>query len=451
MAATGLTQTEMDKLPESSGKSESHEVGSCVPEKGRSRSAVSTKKQGEKRRRTPSESPSASRRRKTQIPGEMDTPSCLAGAAAPAGAEHAQTTDGIMGNLPEFTNESQWLPPSESDTSIRLQLKQNQMLLSQLSQTVALMNTRINAMNPRCETVSHCPSSDEGSEEESQDDFLSAGDGLLNEIESELRSTTQTNTSSHDCADLFTTEEQFYEDNEPTGPAVTERVAKVVNSGWRTKVTEDMTKTVTDKYHRPQNCVNLNVPKINPELWSKLKSSTRSVDIKLQQTQCLIMKAIIPLAQLVDKISGNCEMPAGDKRSCTGLALDTMRLLCFANGNMNQRRRDLLKPDLHEQYRQLCAPSNSVTDYLLGDDLEKQVKTINEVSKVGYKMSGRPISGRPSMGAYKTRHPYKSSGKFNTNRPFLGRPLNRQMGLFNQFNSMRRKERDPKGKPGKQH
>ena len=447
MAATGLAMESSDTCPETiinQASSSENSGGIIANDSERNRSRKSSRNPGEKRTRKRSISPVPSSRQKMHKSATEQPP--LISTSPPSatnyfGAEHAQSGAHCMSfpshGGPANSRELSWLPPSE--TTLQSQMRQNQLMLTQLSQSVTLLNNRLSSLEPRCETVSHCPSSDEDSADEQS--FLAAGDTLLHDVDDRSPQNSGENPIiAQDVDDLFHHEEQFYEATEPTGPTVSDRVAKVLNSGWRTKVTEDMTKSVTEKYHRPLNCSNLTVPKVNTELWPKLKGSSRSCDIKMQQTQSLVMKAAIPLAQLLDKISSSSAGISNDKRDCAVLALDSLRLLCFANAHINQRRRELLKPDVQEQYRQLFSHSNPVTDYLLGDDLEKQVKTINEVSKVGSRVSGKYPYGQQQYGQQRPRHMFKIQGRSSNNRlPFLGRGHSRHQNPY--------RKRDPKGKP----
>ena len=56
-----------------------------------------------------------------------------------------------------------------------------------------------------------------------------------------------------------------------------------------------------------------------------------------------------------------------------GKLMDTVILLANANSEVNFRRRERLKPELHPSYCHLCNPSNTITSELFGDDLLKAV------------------------------------------------------------------------------
>ena len=68
-------------------------------------------------------------------------------------------------------------------------------------------------------------------------------------------------------------------------------------------------------------------------------------------------------------------------------ARDALALFANANSELNQRRRELIKPDLHDEYKHLCSSSLAITDQLFGNDLPKQVREFTEVNHVGKKLS----------------------------------------------------------------
>ena len=67
-------------------------------------------------------------------------------------------------------------------------------------------------------------------------------------------------------------------------------------------------------------------------------------------------------------------------------ATDALALFANANRELNQRRRELKKPDLHDEYKHLCSSSPAITDQLFGDDLPKQGKEMTEINCVGKKL-----------------------------------------------------------------
>ena len=60
------------------------------------------------------------------------------------------------------------------------------------------------------------------------------------------------------------------------------------------------------------------------------------------------------------------------------------------------KRRENHKPDLDFQYHHLCTPSQPYSEFLYGDDVTKNVQEIQNVNKVGRKISSDHQYGRGS-------------------------------------------------------
>ena len=105
------------------------------------------------------------------------------------------------------------------------------------------------------------------------------------------------------------------------------------------------------------------------------------------------------------------------------LATDALALVANANSELNQRRRELIQPDLHDEYKHLCSSSLAVTDQLFGDDLPKQVKELTEVNHVGKKLSTH--TGRSTAKPDYPRHNFYAHGRGRSRyqhyrKPFSG-------------------------------
>lgn len=81
-------------------------------------------------------------------------------------------------------------------------------------------------------------------------------------------------------------------------------------------------------------------------------------------------------------------------QKCIDLGIASLGLLGHYNRQSNIKRKEFQKPDLDQQYHHLCAPSISFTDYLYGDDILKNVKEIQDINRVGRKISGSARGGR---------------------------------------------------------
>ena len=84
---------------------------------------------------------------------------------------------------------------------------------------------------------------------------------------------------------------------EQTGPPISDKLAKIINS----KLTEDFDfpklKETLSKYKRPQNCEAMYVPKVNTEIWQKMKPFAKKADIKMANLQDTLLEGLSGLAE----------------------------------------------------------------------------------------------------------------------------------------------------------
>lgn len=262
---------------------------------------------------------------------------------------------------------------------------------------------------PSNHTLSDGELSDTGSSgsgsayEDKMDSFLQASEEASAEQEG-------ADTDQNLFADLI----QFFDQEEKVGKPVHDKLAEVVNSALRTKVPAEKEKSLLEAVHRPKNCNALVVPKVNPEIWGKLKRSTRAVDLDLQRIQSLLHKGLVPIIQLMDNLQGK---DAPNMR----LAGEAFRLAAVASYQLSQRRRESVAPDLSSQFRPLCSSSTPITALLFGDDLAKTVKDLSETQQVGAKVSGSGFKNyRKSYKGGKRFEPYSNKQYHPSKNNFLG-------------------------------
>lgn len=108
-------------------------------------------------------------------------------------------------------------------------------------------------------------------------------------------------------------------------------------------------------------------------------------------------------------------------------AIGSLSLLAHANTELINRRKELIKPDLHTDNKHLCSACTTVTAELFGDGLSKQFKDISEVDRVDRKVTTSTVTRH--KGPTHSNFGYKSQssggrGKFfrarGDQRHFLG-------------------------------
>ena len=102
--------------------------------------------------------------------------------------------------------------------------------------------------------------------------------------------------------DLFDGLEQFYSQDSQTGPKVNDKLSKLIYTMLRAKVSDQKMKEKAGRFRRPQNCENLVLPKVNPEIWSKMASRAKSRDLNLQNVQVYLIMGLIPVVQSLQKL-----------------------------------------------------------------------------------------------------------------------------------------------------
>ena len=70
----------------------------------------------------------------------------------------------------------------------------------------------------------------------------------------------------------------------------------------REKLTDEVLTATQNPYNTPENCDCLTSTKVNHLIWDKLKSDTRSVDIKLQRVQSNLVKGLVPIVSVIEKL-----------------------------------------------------------------------------------------------------------------------------------------------------
>ena len=135
---------------------------------------------------------------------------------------------------------------------------------------------------------------------------------------------------------------------------------------------------IQNRYNTPENCECLTRTKVNHLIWDKLKSDTRSADIKLQRVQSNLVKGLVPVVSVIEKlVKARDKIPkdALDVPELIRAATDAIALVGAVNFKLNMRHRDNIKLELNEDYKHLRSSLVPFTEYLFDNDadLSKQL------------------------------------------------------------------------------
>ena len=164
----------------------------------------------------------------------------------------------------------------------------------------------------------------------------------------------------------------------------------------------------------PENCSGLDKVKVNQSIWDKLKPQTRSMDVKMQTLQTMLVSAAAGMIHVVDDMLQMQNVAVGSHSSIDKMTREMLNatiLVGQCNVELNHRRRELIRPDLNTEYHYLCASAVPYTNWLFGDELKDQVKEISETNKVCGKIFSRPrgrgmYNVRGRRGRYTRFQPY---------------------------------------------
>ena len=101
----------------------------------------------------------------------------------------------------------------------------------------------------------------------------------------------------------------------------------------------------------------------------------------MQKLETSLLKSIIPIVKMSDKLlelkSNSTSASQSDVSEFLQLSLDSLALIGHSINEVNIKRRELIKSDLKDRFKQLCGSHTPVTKLLFGDDLPKSVKKIS--------------------------------------------------------------------------
>lgn len=192
--------------------------------------------------------------------------------------------------------------------------------------------------------------------------------------------------------------------------------SKITTSTFQSVLKCIYNKEVADKwkqtYKTPENCIELCVPSVNPEIWSGLPMSAKTSDAKQQSLQQNLMRSLIAQAKIMDstlKLIGKKDLPV-----ILAPLLDSAKSISLALQEINQKRKFNLRPFIKSEYSALCSARVPVTKFLFGDNLEQSLKEVKATSVIL-----KPTFSTLTQPRY---HPYKKPNNRNDQNLNYKRP-----------------------------
>ena len=181
-----------------------------------------------------------------------------------------------------------------------------------------------------------------------------------------------------DNDDLLDNIDQFFNVESSFGEDLKEKVAHSVNNGLRGQADSEKMKKLLEKYCRPGNAVNLQVPGVDFVLWEQLKNKTKAVDSEKQRLIGALNQTLVPIVRAMDELHGN---KTPDRQKLAEYVGDAFRLAAGQICVINKGRREAVKREMTPKFKSLCQSTPSATK-LLGDEFTERVKMLDSQKEI---------------------------------------------------------------------
>ncbi|KAH3695217.1 hypothetical protein DPMN_082674 [Dreissena polymorpha] len=128
-----------------------------------------------------------------------------------------------------------------------------------------------------------------------------------------------------------------------------------------------------DKHKRSRNIKNLQIPKVDEQIWRQLRPKTKAYDYAIQKCQQEIATALVPSIKALQLLKEK-EPNVQQLREFVG---DIFKSLANTITTTNQTRMDKITRDLLPTYKPICEYTPSAT-HLFGDRLQKKLNKLTE-------------------------------------------------------------------------
>ena len=182
--------------------------------------------------------------------------------------------------------------------------------------------------------------------------------------------------------------EKFFEVGDGTSRDLTSKYIPVINRGLRAKPSESKCKELIERYTRPANMDNLQVPKTNEDVYELMDKGPIIVDTSVQKNQLLLSKVLIILTQLFEAFDTDTRVMVRDHQEALEDALK-MLISCFSG--LNQVRKDVIRNNMGYPLSKMCTWEIPVGATKLFDvELGKKIK---EKEEARFKLSKKKKFG----------------------------------------------------------
>lgn len=177
--------------------------------------------------------------------------------------------------------------------------------------------------------------------------------------------------------------EEYESTSQASGPEVLSSIASASKIFWHRSLKQEILKKKLEDASTPSNCDFLLPKKVNTEIWTKMGPFNRTADFKLQEAQvthsAATTKMLRAASALTEMFKEN--MPRQVKEALTDLK-ESMTLAGKLSQQLNQARRDMIKPTLSRDYKKLASETDETSRLLFGENLCERMEKLKKESKL---------------------------------------------------------------------
>jgi len=182
-----------------------------------------------------------------------------------------------------------------------------------------------------------------------------------------------------------------FRSGEKTDKAINSDLAENITDIFRNGISSERYKDLMkdDRMNRPDNCDGLVTVHTDQMVWDLLFQNTKTVDNKMKNIQTIIVKGATVLTKVVDKLDKMLQNENSDEMSTIlDDCMDSLALMGHANRHTCLLRRELMKPDILDDYGHLFNQTVSYDKYLFGGDVAKKVDDIGKCNRISNRIRG---------------------------------------------------------------
>ena len=134
------------------------------------------------------------------------------------------------------------------------------------------------------------------------------------------------------------------QDENTKGPKVQQQLADIAIKRWGTKLQSDKISSILGKHPQPENCEEMAIAQVNPQIWAPLNAAKRKADLRLANMQQALKKATFAIVTTCDKLLA-VKSQIETKEMVTD-SVDAIALVGHVVSEIFSIRREQLRPSL---------------------------------------------------------------------------------------------------------